>query len=1375
MRRKLKLFFSLMMGIIFYLPASAYDFEVDGIYYNIVSLEDLTCEVTYDPAKKSNRSISFYESRGSSAAYSWLETTYPSYVGDVVIPESVIYKGRELTVIGLGEYAFLNCGLKSLSLPSSIKNIKEVVVDSRFDCYAGAFDYCNIESLTIGNAYCLQMFNQSYARQYSNRPTSTLKNLILSEDFIGPIDVNFAHFSELINIISESLLIPIFSGEIPFSNEQYKKCNVYVPFFSIESYQESVPWSNFVHIYPNSENTEYPTVFTEYDFASDGFFFNLRSVFDHTCEVTNISGGHAVNNGSYSLINIEVPEKTHYCGKDYQIIGIGDYAFHNCRDISNITLPSQIKEIGSYAFKGCPLTSIVLPPHIEYIFITPFEQQTKIICGNSYALSQLSSYPTLCISSDFNDSIKADFTNSGIDTLISYSNTPPVFSGGTHFSNDQYLNLAVFVPEEAVSSYRTADVWKDFWELKAMKSVNSISLTETNLSLEPKQTFQLIPTVLPEDAFDPSVIWSSSNPNVATVDSNGLVTAITKGDAIITVSATDGSGVTAECSVHVDLLVKEITLSEKEIGLEPGVTQKLEVALSPSEAFVKEVVWSSEDENVASVDQSGNVTANNIGITNINVSTTDGSNLTASCKVTVAEFVKSIVVSPLEATINEGETIQLTCEVSPESATYKDVIWSSEDEDIATVNSEGVVTAVSSGNVKIKATASDGSNVFGESTIIVEAVTMEENGICYQRNSTSSLKIIANSDSPYSGDFIVPSSAMFDGQEMPVTEIGIGAFTNCENLISIVIPNTITKIKEPTFDGCSNLEYVKICNGSVIDNNIDILFPDSPIKDLYVGSDAVTYNEDSRILGLIKGLTLGNSVSTFPQSKVFKNLKYFIMEDGDMPIVEPDDYCISSTSLINSQEIRDPHTYIYYRLFYLITYTHLSPILTALQDNVLDYIHIGREVKCIEVDTSKSEEKIPTTAGSRYQEFGYYDEVNYQYQELIPKTDYNRNPIESIEFEKQEVILAPNDNITLKVLFQPSNASFRLLNWSSSDERIATVDWNGVVYKHADGEVTITAVTTDGSNLSATCKIIDPIKVEEIILNETSVSLYENETIQLTAIVKPENATESSLIWISSNEEVATVSDDGLVQAMSAGHAIITAKCGDVTAECNVEILPGIVAKSISLNESLISIIKGNTFQLVAKIDPEDTSDKTIVWTSNNETVAAVSSNGLITANGIGNTQIVASCGEVSAVCEVTVNPILAEKITLNENNISITKGKDFQLVATIAPEDTEDKTLVWETDNEKVATVSDKGLVIAIEVGTAKITASCGEVSAVCEVVVTDIDGVDNVLQEDEYITVYTVNGLIFKENIPAGELNNLAPGIYVIKTPKGSFKIQK
>lgn len=188
-----------------------------------------------------------------------------------------------------------------------------------------------------------------------------------------------------------------------------------------------------------------------------------------------------------------------------------------------------------------------------------------------------------------------------------------------------------------------------------------------------------------------------------------------------------------------------------------------------------------------------------------------------------------------------------------------------------------------------------------------------------------------------------------------------------------------------------------------------------------------------------------------------------------------------------------------------MTYTHLSPILNALQKTTLNYLHIGREIQQVEVDTSKTQEKIPTTAGSRYQQFGYMDEVNYQYQDIIVKSDYNRNPIESISINKTIIELNVGESIKLSASYLPTNASFTVLAWSSSNENVAVIDSFGNVTKIAEGDAIITASTCDGSNLSATCKIVDiGAGIEDVILPSSSL-VYKVYNLQGIMVLKTDD------------------------------------------------------------------------------------------------------------------------------------------------------------------------------------------------------------------------------------------------------------------------------
>ena len=165
--------------------------------------------------------------------------------------------------------------------------------------------------------------------------------------------------------------------------------------------------------------------------------------------------------------------------------------------------------------------------------------------------------------------------------------------------------------------------------------VTSITLNDDSLSMQPDTYYQLTATVLPADADNPAVAWTSSNADVASVYEDGLVRAKKNGSCIITCSAKDGSGVKATCKVTVHKLVTDITVSPATLTLEPEETQTLTATVLPSDATNKQLTWSSDKTDVATVDQDGNVIAVAEGECTITATSTDGSEVKGTCEVTV--------------------------------------------------------------------------------------------------------------------------------------------------------------------------------------------------------------------------------------------------------------------------------------------------------------------------------------------------------------------------------------------------------------------------------------------------------------------------------------------------------------------------------------------------------------------------------------------------------------------------------------------------------------------------------------------------------------------------------------------------------------------
>ena len=295
--------------------------------------------------------------------------------------------------------------------------------------------------------------------------------------------------------------------------------------------------------------------------------------------------------------------------------------------------------------------------------------------------------------------------------------------------------------------------------------------------------------------------------------------------------------------------------------------------------------------------------------------------------------------------------------------------------------------------------------------------------------------------------------------------------------------------------------------------------------------------------------------------------------------------------------------------------------------------------------------------------------------------------------------------------------------------------WNDFSNKSYGGNFIIKAFTDNETTT---------VDVEKVSLNKSATTLTEGESETLTATITPSNATgDKTGKWSSSNAEVAAVDSNGKVTAKKAGTAVITATSSNgKSASCTVTVKQKEIAIiGIGLNKSTTSLTEGESEILTSTIAPSNaTGDKTVKWSSSNEAVAAVDSNGKVTAKKAGTAVITAtSSNGKTAGCTVTVKQkeIAITGISLNKSTTSLTEGESETLTATITPSNaTGDKTVKWSSSNEAVAAVDSNGKVTAKKAGTAVITAtSSNGKTAGCTVTVK---------QKDTYTGLRDVNGTL-------------------------------
>lgn len=291
--------------------------------------------------------------------------------------------------------------------------------------------------------------------------------------------------------------------------------------------------------------------------------------------------GSSAFNECETLTSISIPES---------VTEIDDYAFGSCTGLTEVTIPNSVISIGKSAFSKCTgLTSITLPNSISSL-------------GNSI-FENCKSLRSITIPESVTEIGEACFYNSGLNEMVVKASTPPtLYSSNTFEGIDK--SIPVYVPAESVEAYQKAEYWSEL-NIQAIKvpDVIATSLTLDNEVLEMYigDAALLTATVLPDNTTNKVVTWTSSDNEVATVDENGNVTAVSIGSATISATTTDGSNLTATCEVTVVQKMVKLTMQNSYYNnviffLLPGTEQKIQV-VNVNPIFVLNTVMFN-DENV---------------------------------------------------------------------------------------------------------------------------------------------------------------------------------------------------------------------------------------------------------------------------------------------------------------------------------------------------------------------------------------------------------------------------------------------------------------------------------------------------------------------------------------------------------------------------------------------------------------------------------------------------------------------------------------------------------------------------------------------------------------------------------------------------------
>ena len=735
-------------------------------------------------------------------------------------------------------------------------------------------------------------------------------------------------------------------------------------------------------------------------------------------------------------------------------------------------------------------------------------------------------------------------------------------------------------------------------------SVSGVSLDNATLSMTEGETRTLKAAVTPEDATDKSVTWSSDNTSVADVTSTGVVVAKSPGTASIIVKTNDG-GKTATCYVTVKenvIPVAGVSLNISSMTLNVGETQTLTVTVTPSNASDKTVSWKSSDATIAYVDSDGTVVAISAGTATITATVGD---MSAECIVTVVVPAASVSLNKTELTIEKGKSEILTATVSPSDATDKTVTWQSSNNAIATVDQNGRVTAVNAGSAVITVTTKDGSKTATCNVTVVIPVTsvsLNKAELALSIGQSETLTAMVKPDDATEKMITWTSSNKW----VATVEGGIVTALSVGN-------TTITASAGNQSASCSVVVYPR---GSYIDEYGVNRGQGITISGITWAPVNCGYKDAS---GGTKGFIYGKLYQWGRNSGQGYGKPYFdpsdTYEDESTPNI--------ASFWTGKNEDSDENTF-YYGVSEPYNWINKN---TGFWNGGTESTPVKNEL----YDPCPKGWRVPTLSELSTLAYGYHSDL------------VTNNGIYGFWYSGNSLYA---ESLTNKVFLPASGGRFAD-NWyhgsGASGRGGGGTYWSSSLY--GDFAYNIALNGDVGTTYKAfghpvrCCKeeVVQIVPISSLSFAQGSFSVDKGNQLQLTVVIKPENATCKAVFWSSSNTSVASVDRNGKVTAISGGSVTITAKAGDKQASCTVSIT--VPATSVTLDKTELTIEKGKSETLTATVNPSNATDKTVTWKSSNPAIATVDQDGKVTAKELGNVVITVTTkdGSKTATCSVTV------------------------------------------------------------------------------------------------------------------------------------------
>jgi uncharacterized protein YjdB len=805
------------------------------------------------------------------------------------------------------------------------------------------------------------------------------------------------------------------------------------------------------------------------------------------------------------------------------------------------------------------------------------------------------------------------------------------------------------------------------------------------------------------------VSWSSENPTVAEVSQSGVVTGRKVGSVLIAASSW-GKDAFARVTVNPTPVVV-VRLSSTHESMQVGEHALLTADPLDGDGNVlanRPVAWSSSDPTVATTTQGGLVTAVGVGGAIITASA-EGRSAVASITVSAVP-VASVLLTPDVSTIVVAQTVQLSAQVRDASGaalTGRTIVWTTNSAQVATVTSQGLVTAIAPGNATITAT-SEGRSASAAITVNprpVSAVILSPGQVNVFTGQSVQLNALVTDDR---GQVLTGRPINYSSSNTAIATV------SSAGLVTGVTPGTVTITA--TSESSNGTATVTVAPEPVASVSITPVSP-SVIIGQTVQLTAIAKNASGTVLngrtvswssgapglatvsslGVVTGIATGMAVII----ATIDGTQGSALVTVRLPPVASVTISPASTGTIVGQTVA-------------LSVTTRDAAGNVLTGRVVGWSSSDNTVATVSsagVVTGISVGSATITATSEGQTGTATITVS-----LVPVASVSVTPSPANLMVGQ----------TLQLSATPRDAggtvlTGRTVTWTTGDAAVASVSSSGVVTAVSPGNTQVTA-TIDGvpGSVSTTVTAV-PVANVVVSPNTATVVVGQNVTLSATALDANGNPLAGRVItWTTSNAGRATVSNTGVVTGVSTGNVTITASTGGKSGSAAVTVnAPPPVLTTIDVSPSAFSLDVGQTRALSATARDQfgqTMSGVTFTWSSNNGAVATVSSSGVATGVAAGNATISASAAGISGTSTVNVQPPPIHHIIVAPSSATINVGQTVQFSATAY--DSQNNvipgvTFTWSSSDANRVTVTSTGLAKGIKSGSATIKAAAGGKSA--------------------------------------------------------------